>query len=301
MNTSSSLPAVHDRAHDARLTLIRKPRADDKRPVEQIIEHYTVEKQLADRLRNATKAERRTLYSSVYDELFQRLPHHPQHVHRDSASAVASQLRFVNRFLGPESTFLEVGPGDCALSFAVARRVKHVYAVDVSDEITRTHTVPTNFTLALSDGCSVPVPPGTVDVAFSNQLMEHLHPDDASEQLHNLYKALAPGGVYACMTPNRLTGPHDVSRYFSNVAEGLHLKEYSVSELRTLLRNVGFSRVIQYVGKQWLYLRFPLPLTLALEHILDALPARLANSLAESLPVRAVLAIRVVAFKAGGA
>ncbi len=281
-------------------SLIRKPRADDKRSIEQLVEHYTVEKQLADRLRNASKEERRTLYSSVYDELFRRLPHHPQHTHRASASAVASQMRFVKRFLRPESTFLEVGPGDCALSFAVARRVKQVYAVDVSDEITRTRSVPGNFTLALSDGCSVPVPPGTVDVAFSNQLMEHLHPDDAIEQLHNLYEALAPGGVYACMTPNRLTGPHDISRYFRKVAEGLHLKEYSLSELRALLRHVGFSRVIQYVGKQWLYVRFPLPLTLALERTLDTLPQRAAGSLAQALPVRAVLAIRVVAFKAGG-
>jgi predicted SAM-dependent methyltransferase len=35
----------------------------------------------------------------------------------------------------------------------------------------------------------------SVDLAYSNQLMEHLHPDDASEQLANVYRALKPGGV----------------------------------------------------------------------------------------------------------
>ncbi|MGH8210386.1 MAG: class I SAM-dependent methyltransferase, partial [Steroidobacteraceae bacterium] len=280
--------------------LRRKPPSFDKRSAAQLFEHYTIEKQLADRLRNASKEERRTLYASVYDELFRRVPHHPQLMHRASNSAVASQLHFVNRFLRPDTTFLEVGAGDCAVSFAVAKRVQRVYAVDVSDEITRTPGVPKNFTLALSDGCSIPVPAGSVDVAFSNQLMEHLHPDDASEQLHNLYRALGPGGIYACMTPNRLTGPHDVSGYFRDIAAGLHLREYSLGELRDLLRDVGFSRVIQNVGKRWLYARFPLPLTLALERTLEALPTPLATSLAATLPLRAVLAIRVVAIKAGG-
>ena len=38
--------------------------------------------------------------------------------------------------------------------------------------------------------------------------------------LANLYRALKPGAVYVCITPNRLSGPHDISLYFDSVATG---------------------------------------------------------------------------------
>jgi predicted SAM-dependent methyltransferase len=100
----------------------------------------------------------------------------------------------------------------------------------------------------LSDGVSVPVPPGSVNVAYSYQLMEHLHPEDAFEQLENIYAALAPGGLYICITPNRLSGPHDISYYFDNEATGFHLKEYTTWELSRLFKRAGFSQTSAYVG-----------------------------------------------------
>ena len=100
-----------------------------------------------------------------------------------------------------------------------------MYALDVSDEIATRITLPANCKLVLSDGLTVAVPEGSIDVAYSNQLMEHLHPDDAVEQLHNVYRALKPGGAYICITPNALWGPHDVSRRFDREPTGFHLKE----------------------------------------------------------------------------
>ena len=76
------------------------------------------------------------------------------------------------------------------------------------------------------------MPAGSVDLAFSDQLMEHLHPDDAVEQLRNIHRALKPGGVYVCVTPNRLYGPSDISAFFDDEARGFHLKEYSLDEIR---------------------------------------------------------------------
>ena len=40
--------------------------------------HYRVELELAGRLRNAPRAERLGLYGPLYDELFRRVPNHPQ-------------------------------------------------------------------------------------------------------------------------------------------------------------------------------------------------------------------------------
>ena len=40
--------------------------------------HYRVELELAGRLRAAPRAERLSLYGPLYDELFRRVPNHPQ-------------------------------------------------------------------------------------------------------------------------------------------------------------------------------------------------------------------------------
>jgi hypothetical protein len=63
------------------------------------------------------------------------------------------------------------------------------------------------------------------------------------EQLHNIAKALKPGGRYICITPNRLNGPHDVSSGFDEVARGFPLHEYTHGELGRALRDAGFHRV----------------------------------------------------------
>jgi hypothetical protein len=74
-------------------------------------------------------------------------------------------------------------------------------------------------------------------------LMEHLHPDDAMEQLRSIADALRPGGRYICITPNRLTGPHDISAGFDDEARGFHLREYTYRELACAFRRAGFRRV----------------------------------------------------------
>lgn len=220
-----------------------KPYVHGSRSPAQVREHYEVEKRLATQLREASKDDRKRLYSELYDELFQRVPYHPLLTRKTDPAARARTIRenmlVLKHFLSPTKTYAEIGPGDCTTAMEVARHVKRVYAVDVSEEVTRLENAPSNFELIISDGTSVPVPEGSVDVVFSNQLMEHLHPDDAPEQLHNIYRALAPGGVYICLTPNGFTGPHDVSKYFDDVATGFHLKEYTTTELHDLFRAVG--------------------------------------------------------------
>lgn len=131
-------------------------------------------------------------------------------------------------FLKPESIFLEIGPRECALSFEVSRHVRKVYAIDVSEEIIKAMRIlPQNFELIISDGTSIPVPENRITIAYSDQHMERLHPDDAFVQLQNIHDALTRGCVCLCITPNRLTSPHDISLYFDKVATGFHLKEYT--------------------------------------------------------------------------
>ena len=270
----------------------------ERRTREELKEHYEIEKELADRLRNSTREQRRQLYSSTYDELYKRVPSHPQLTRKHSreviARGVARRMRLLRRYLRASHVFLELGAGDCSLSFEVAKHARKVLAVDVSAEITRHVAHPENFELIISDGCSIPVPEGSVDVAYSNQLIEHLHPDDAVGQLQNVHKALAPTGIYICITSNRLSGPHDISKYFDEVATGLHLKEYTFGELGELLRKAGFSSVQAYIGLRGAYLRCPLFFVHAWETMACALPPKLKKIMTHRLPFRAILETVVV-------
>jgi len=278
----------------------KRPKSET-RTTEQLRQQYELEKELASRLRHASQEERQGLYSSLYDELFKHVPHHPQLTLKaapeERHEAVLSRLQLLRHFINENTVFMEIGPGDCALSFEVARFVKRVYAVDVSKEITKTSTKPDNFQLVISDGCSIPVPTGSVDVAYSDQLMEHLHPDDALVQLQNIFTALTSTGIYLCITPNRLDGPHDISMYFDDQATGFHLHEYTITELRDLFFRVGFSKVKVYVWKLGFFLMLPLFPFRLLEQMLCALPRPLSKQLSRTRILSWLLYIRMVAIK----
>jgi SAM-dependent methyltransferase len=273
------------------------------RSAEQVREHYEVEKALAAQLRAGSPEERKQLYPKLYDELFRRLPHHPLLTRKvspaETRQLVCYQLNMLGRLLSEDTTYLEVGPGDCALAFAVARRVRKSIGVDVSAELTLTDRRPANFELILSDGTSIPVPPGSVDIAYSNQLMEHLHADDARAQLVNLSRALRVGGVYVCATSNRLTGPHDISRGFDTIATGLHLREYTNAELIELFRGCGFEPVWIYSSFRGHSFRMPRRPLLALERWLLRQPPQRAQALLRRPLVRKLIDnCRLVAVKA---
>jgi SAM-dependent methyltransferase len=246
------------------------------RSFERIKYHYHVERELADRVRQAAPADRRRMYGQVYDELFARVPDHPQLARKWSAEEQSArlepQLKLLARFLDSSSRFLEIGAGDCSLSTRIAPRVSKCYALDVSPAIVSNAQLEPNMEVLLSDGCDIPLSEGSVTVAYSYQVIEHMHPDDAVEHLRNVYKVLAPDGVYICVTPNRLNGPHDVSQYFDPKAMGFHMKEYTVMELRGLFKKAGFRTTTPYVGVRNRYYAISTILLGVLEGALSALP-----------------------------
>ena len=263
----------------------------EKRSIEQIRDHYEVEKRLAKKLMNSQKSERKYLYHDLYNELFTRVPHHSRWTRQSSPEItdwiVSKRMELIKRFLTPETTFLEIGAGDCSLSFEISKYVKQVYAVDIVADITQNAVYPQNFKFVLSDGCSIDVPKNTIDIAYSHQLMEHLHPGDAIDQLQHIYHALAPQGIYICITPNRLSGPHDISKYFDEVATGFHLKEYTVTELYRLFRDAGFSKISWAKSDRNRHLEIPLtsvslPLLRLTETLLDQFPYTLRRKIANT-------------------
>lgn len=268
--------------------------------VDRFRHHYEVEREIAQRLRSAPREERRHLYTAAYDELFARVPEHPQLRERAEGPRpgdAEDQWRFLRRFVSNDTRLLEIGAGDCALAARAAARVASVIALDVSPTILACGHVPDNVERRLTDGIDLPVEDASVSVAYSSQLMEHLHPDDSRDQLASIARALQPGGVYVCVTPNRLTGPHDVSRYFDDEACGLHLKEYTVTELEQLFRAAGFRQVRAYVGTRGVFVRAPLGLMRAVERLVDSLPAPRRRAFRDSVFALPLLQARLAAVK----
>ncbi len=265
----------------------------------RIVDHYLIEKDLAARLRNSTRKQRSALYGTVYDELFQRVPNHPQLVAKEDPAerlaGVERHLRFLSRFLTKDSVFLEIGAGDCALTLRVASRVARAFGYDVTAELTRDLDLPANLEVIVGDGVNIPLDPDSVDVAFSNQLLEHLHPEDALDQVASACRCLKPGGVYVTLTPNRLTGPHDVSFYFDTEATGFHLREYTHAELKALFLGAGFRGVTSYVEGKGHYLRCPLGMKLLAEYLAWLMKPGLREALVSHRPLRPLLNMVILA------
>lgn len=262
----------------------------ETRPVENIIAQYEYEREMAERLRNAPREERKTLYPMVYDTLYKRFPDHPGLARRSTAerrTQISILFHRIKPFLKPDSVFLEIGAGDCLLCYQVARVVKQVYALEVSAEKVVPPPDVQNFELVLFDGFEFPFPHASFDVAFSNQVLEHLHPEDAMEHLQQVFRILRPGGHYICFVPHRFTGPHDISRYFTEEASGLHLKEYTYYELTAMFREAGFVKMRGLVKGYWIPARWHA----ALEHLVEPFPYRLRKKLAYGSRVLRLVAL----------
>jgi SAM-dependent methyltransferase len=263
---------------------IKKP-IPPSRTIEQVYKHYLVEKEIAERLKAASREERKRIYATMYDELFAKVPDHPRLTRRTSEEMTrrvnADKLSLVEKFLRDTDVFLEFAPGDCRFSFSVARRVERVIAVDISDQRNPEDPVPENFELIIYDGYDLgAVKSDSIDIAFSDQLIEHFHPEDTRLHFELILRILKPGGKYVFRTPHALTGPHDVSAHFSDEPEGLHLKEWVYGEMLEMVRSVGYSGLRAYWHKRRISVWLPLFYHLGCEKILRLLPKRIAGRLA---------------------
>ena len=151
--------------------------------------------------------------------------------------------------------------------------------------------------LLLSDGRNIPLPDDSIDVAYSNQFIEHLHPEDAKVHLENVYRTLRKDGMYICVTPNRLSGPHDISKYFDQTATCFHLQEYTVHELSDVMKQIGFSNIKHIFGFKGISATIPLWPALICEFILNLLPYKLHAFLARNLPFRLFINVRLIGYK----
>jgi len=93
----------------------------------------------------------------------------------------------VRRFT-PHTVFMEIGAGDCSLALLAASYVERVYAVDPASRIAGGRLPPSNLRLVLSDEIGIPVPEGSVDLAFSAQ--------PTPGRMRLAHRVLAPRGIF---------------------------------------------------------------------------------------------------------
>lgn len=212
-----------------------------------IREWYLLEKRLAHQILSSSRHNRTEITLGAYDELFSQVPWHPAL----SRSAKAEQEKleekwvFFGHLLGPQSSVIEIGSGNANLTrFLAQKTTGRCVGIDISKEVLIGKPGdPPNLELYIMDAVDLDFPTNTFDLAISDQLVEHLHPDDVGHHFARVYHVLKENGVYGFRTPSRLTGPHDVSRYFDDVATGFHLKEWTYGELVDSLRQAGFRKI----------------------------------------------------------
>ena len=160
-----------------------KKRLPPDRSFNQVLNHYLVEKSIADRLKVSIREERKSIYRTMYEELFNKVPDHPRLTRRNSSylTDVANKHKFsvVNKFIREQDIFVEFAPGDCKFALEVSKRVKQVLGIDISDQHDMAESLPGNFRLIVYDGYNLDsINDNSIDVAFSYQLIEHFHHKD---------------------------------------------------------------------------------------------------------------------------
>lgn len=274
-----------------------KKKLPSNRTFEQIRNHYEVEKAIATRLKRAIREERKIIYQTMYDELFKQVPDHSRLKRREDPemTALASQnkLKLMEKFIDKSTIFVEFAPGDCRFAISICNRVRFVYGVDISDQRGQLDNVPDNFELIIYDGYDLQMQENSTDVVFSDQLIEHLHPEDTEFHFQLVRKILRVQGVYVFRTPHRFSGPHDVSRYFSNEAEGFHLKEWTYSEIAKVLKRLEYSSWSGYKYTKRNLTRKPFAYFIIIEYILNMLPKRLRKITSRCLLSRYITIVAV--------
>ena len=264
---------------------LKRPLPHD-RSYDQIMNHFLVERSIANRLKTSKRESRKRIYATMYEELFSKVPDHPRLTRRHSTplstNANKNKLSLVSRFIDKSDVFVEFGPGDCRFAIEVAKSVKFSYGIDISDQHNPKDDVPFNFKLIVYDGYILDtIENNSVDIVFSDQLIEHFHPDDTKLHFKLVHRILKKGGKYIFRTPHSLSGPHDVSKYFCDEPECFHLKEWTYSEITKMIKDLKYSKFYARWNKRGINLKVPYTYITLSELIISLIPRR--HSLARTV------------------
>jgi SAM-dependent methyltransferase len=164
---------------------------------------------------------------------------------------VLKLLRRQRRFAA-QPRFFEIGYSNGVLLKLVRDAGFSVAGIEVSaklrEEACRYLGPNSELYLHVGDFLRYELPPsqGNFQAIYWNDVFEHIPPDEIRDYLRRIHGLLAPGGQLITVTPNWHIRPSDITKCVHPArteAAGLHLKEYTLREVTSLLRECGFCRI----------------------------------------------------------
>jgi 2-polyprenyl-3-methyl-5-hydroxy-6-metoxy-1,4-benzoquinol methylase len=205
--------------------------------VSQVLQHIKLERKLTTELLSSEPHNRQEVFERCYHELYEKLPWLAD---TGKDPDTESWLPVLGR---RGSHVYEVGSGSGKLARAIALHGFRVEATDISILRGGKRENGEGVFWSNTDGVHLSqfAKTASYDVVISDQVIEHLHPDDVVTHFLEAFKILKEGGKYVFRVPHCYTGPHDISKVFGmNKPCGMHLKEYTNRELLEIVRTVGF-------------------------------------------------------------
>lgn len=214
---------------------------------EMILEHWELEKRLTRELLESHSGNRWQVFDRCYSELYSELGWLNELVDADESRNKVRRLEKWHNVIGaPPQKIYEIGSGKAELISFLAQKGFTCKATEITQQRGQTcaEEVP-NLTWGISDGIHLDrfEPLDYYDVVISNQVIEHLHPDDVVDHFEGAWAILSRGGRYIFSVPHRCAGPADVSSVFGcDEPRGMHLREYTYGELRDICYRTGFRK-----------------------------------------------------------
>jgi SAM-dependent methyltransferase len=253
---------------------------------EQVEAHATLESELADQLLASTPDNRWQLFSNAYRRLYSELPW------LNKTIAIPNYKAFFSWgvLVGRNKKILEIGSGPGHLIRYLAGLGNECFATEITKERGASLGPDSKGVVwEQTDGVNLSnfFPENTFDYVLSDQVFEHLHPDDHIIHLAEARKVLKPGGQYILRTPHRSYGPSDLSWAFGlEQAVFLHLFEPDYISMTHLMRDAGYAKLSAVLAYGRFRLAVRSSLLLSYQVLIDQLETILVKSHAQRLAFR---------------
>ncbi len=216
---------------------------------DMILKHWDLEKQLTKQLLESTADNRWEVFERCYTTLYSQLEWLNKYIDKNKEiSAEILYQDWADLIGAPSKKVYEVGSGRGEMISYLASLGHECKATEITRERGEKHVSSEldNLEWGVSDGIHLERfdPFNTYDFVISNQVIEHMHPDDLAEHCKHVRSILKPEGNYIVCAPHVWHDPADISAVFKyDKAIGMHLKEYTNIEIYKLLKGAGVKKV----------------------------------------------------------
>jgi len=208
--------------------------------VAQIRRHADLEGRLTDELLASGEDGRAETFFAAYSKLYSELPWL-------AGTGTHSGAEFWARLLRPGSSVYEIGSGAGYLINFLAARGHACFSAELAPaREAAARTGDNGVTFVATDGVRLShfAEENAFDYVLSDQVVEHLHPDDIQTHFDEARKILKPGGEYIVRVPYAPLGPCDLSRVFGlDKAVFMHLHEMRWNEIANVAHRAGFADI----------------------------------------------------------